>query len=187
MKKTKLHLGCFNRKIHGYINIDIREDVEPDVVDDVFVLSNFEKESVDEIYVCHVLEHASRENSKKALTRWYEILKPNGIIRISVPDLEAMFEYYLNTKDLKSISHLLYGSQRHAYDFHYTGWDEQTLKKDLLEIGFSQAERYNWQETEHFYIDDYSQCYLPKISYSSRRIGSAIDGKLVSLNIKAIK
>ena len=187
MKEIKLHLGCFDRKIYGYINIDVRQDVKPDVVDDVFELSKFEKESIDVIYVCHVLEHATREASKKALTRWNELLKPNGVLRVAVPDLAAIFEYYNETKDLKAISHLLYGSQRHPYDLHYTGWDEETLTKDLLEAGFSSSKRYAWQETEHFYVDDYSQCYLPKISYSSRRAGTKIEGKLVSLNMEAVK
>ena len=36
----KLHLGCFHKKIHGFTNVDIREDVEPDLVDDVFKLEN---------------------------------------------------------------------------------------------------------------------------------------------------
>ena len=56
MKEIKLHLGCFDRKIHGFINIDIRKDVCPDIVDDVFKLTSFEDGSVDLIYACHVLE-----------------------------------------------------------------------------------------------------------------------------------
>ena len=52
---NKLHLGCFHKKIYGFTNVDIREDVEPDLVDDVFKLENVENESVDLIYACHVL------------------------------------------------------------------------------------------------------------------------------------
>ena len=183
----KLHLGCFQKKIHGFINIDIREDVEPDVVDDVFKLEKFEENSVDLIYVCHVLEHANRAESKRAMKRWCEILKPGGILRVAVPDLEACFEYYMATKDFDILNALLYGSQRHPYDFHYTGWDETTLRRDLIEAGFKKAWRYDWRDTEHFYIDDYSQCYLPKMSYTTRRKNGEMDGKLVSLNMEAEK
>ena len=49
----KLNLGCYDRKIDGFINVDIREDVEPDVPDDVFKLEKFEKNSADLIYACH--------------------------------------------------------------------------------------------------------------------------------------
>lgn len=186
-KLIKLHLGCFQKKIHGFVNIDIREDVEPDIVDDVFKLEKIEPNSVDLIYVCHVLEHATREESKKALKRWCEVLKPGGILRVAVPDLEATFEYYMATKDLDILQALLYGSQRHPYDFHYMGWDEKTLRRDFLNAGFSSSRRYDWRETEHFYIDDYSQCYLPKMSYTTRRLSGTMDGKLVSLNMEATK
>ena len=34
-KKIKLNLGCGDRKMHGFINVDARDDVNPDVVADV--------------------------------------------------------------------------------------------------------------------------------------------------------
>jgi predicted SAM-dependent methyltransferase len=72
---VKLHLGCFQKKIHGYINVDIRSDVKPDVIDDVFTLKKFKNNSVDVIYCCHVLEHASDKEAEQALKRWFELLK----------------------------------------------------------------------------------------------------------------
>ena len=186
-KQIKLHLGCFHKKIHGFTNVDIREDVNPDLVDDVFKLENIENDSVDLIYTCHVLEHASREEAMNAIKRWYAVLKTGGVLRVSVPDLQALFEYYICYKDLKPIQCLLYGSQKHPYDFHYTGWDYSSLKKDLESAGFNSIKRYDWRDTEHFYIDDYSQSYLPKISYTSRQKRGIIEGKLMSLNVEAVK
>jgi len=186
-KQVKLHLGCFQKKIHGFINIDIREDVQPDVIDDVFKLDKFKNDSVDLIYVCHVLEHATRAGSKQAMRRWFEVLKPGGVLRVAVPDLGAAMEYYIANKDLDILQALLYGSQRHAYDFHYMGWDEKSLSRDLKVAGFQSVKKYDWRDTEHFYIDDYSQCYLPKMAYTTRRKDSDIEGKLVSLNLEATK
>jgi predicted SAM-dependent methyltransferase len=183
----KLHLGCFYKKIHGYINVDIRGDVNPDLIDDVFSLEKIEDNSIDVIYACHVLEHAKPIEAKKALFRWHSILKPNGILRLAVPDLEAVFNYYLQTNNLSELKSFIYGSQKHAYDTHYTGWDFNSLKKDLEEQGFKNIHRYDWRYTDHFYIDDYSQSYLPKISYKSRRTNDIIEGKLMSLNIEATK
>ena len=187
LKMKKLHLGCFHKKIHGFINVDIRGDINPDLVDDVFKLENVENNSVDLIYCCHVLEHAKRQEAKDAMARWFEVLKPGATLRLSVPDLEAAFEHYICYKDLKTLECFLYGSQKHDYDFHYTGWDFNSVENDLTEAGFSSVERYDWRDTEHFYIDDYSQCYLPKISYTTREKRGIIDGKLMSLNIEAIK
>lgn len=187
MNKTKLHLGCFHKKIHGYINVDIREDVNPDIVDDICVLNKFKTESVDEIYSCHVLEHTNRSDSKKVIKRWYDVLKPGGLLRVSVPDLQATFEHYICYKDLDVLQALLYGSQKHPYDFHYMGWDEITLTRDLSNVGFKNIKRYDWRDTEHFFIDDYSQCYLPSLTYNTRRPDGKIEGKLMSLNMEAIK
>jgi predicted SAM-dependent methyltransferase len=183
----KLHLGCYQKKIHGFINVDIRDDVNPDLVDDVFKLNKIENDSVDLIYACHVLEHATFEESITGLKRWYRVLKKNGTLRISVPDLEAVFEHYIFHKDLPVLKTFLYGSQNHPYDFHRCGWDEKTMNKTLSDIGFSEIKKYDWRETEHFFIDDYSQTYLPEISYKTRRTSDVIKGKLMSLNIEAIK
>lgn len=183
----KLHLGCYQKKIHGYVNVDIREEVKPDIVDDVFKLNKFESSSADLIYSCHTLEHARPDEAIKALARWYDVLKPNGLLRLAVPDLEAVFEYYQTTKNLKELRTFIYGSQKHPYDIHYTGWDFNSLARDLESVGFKDIHKYDWRDTEHFYIDDYSMSYLPNISYKSRRKLDTITGKLMSLNIEAMK
>lgn len=183
----KLHLGCYQKKIYGYVNVDIRPEVKPDMVADVFVLPDVQLESVEVIYACHVLEHATFEKARLAMARWYALLKPKGILRLAVPDLEAVFAYYHETCDLDELRSFIYGSQKHPYDVHYTGWDFNSLCEDLAAIGFKDIKRYDWRTTEHFYIDDYSQCYMPQISYKSRRPNDTIGGTLLSLNVEAIK
>ena len=100
-KKIKLNLGCYDRKIYGFVNVDVREDVEPDVVDDAFKLHKFEDNSVDLIYACHMLEHGDYKESEQALIRWREVLKPGGTLRLAVPDMEAHFEHYYHHRDLR--------------------------------------------------------------------------------------
>ncbi len=187
MKELKLHLGCFHKKIHGFINVDARKDINPDVVDDASILKKFKDNSASLIYASHVAEHFTREQSINAFKRWYEVLKSGGKLRIAVPDIQACCEHYICYKDLRILQAFLYGSQKHPYDLHYTGWDEKTLREDLESIGFKNVKRYDWRETEHFFIDDYSQCYLPNISYKSRRLSDKIEGKLMSLNLEATK
>lgn len=184
----KLHLGCGPRKIHGFVNIDALGSVFPDLVEDVFSLPSFRPNTVDLIYACHVLEHAERNTYKRVLNRWFELLKPNHELRLATPDLRAAMEWYLDTGRLRDIHGLLYGGQKDGYDHHGWGWDEQTLTADLQEAGFVHVARYDWRETDHFYIDDYSAAYLPAIAYKTRRGPSPImQGKLVSLNLCAFK
>lgn len=64
-------------------------------------------------------------------------------------------------------------------NFHYCAWDFKKIKSDLESLGFSEIKRYDWRETEHSDIDDYSQCYLPHMDKNN--------GLLMSLNIKAVK
>ena len=175
----KLNLGCYDRKIYGFTNVDIRSDVNPDVIDDVFKLEKFKDDSVDLIYACHVLEHADYNESEQALKRWFTILKKGGVLRLAVPDMEAHFAHYYYHKDLRLLHSTFWGSQRHPYDYHKNGWDFKKLKEDLRTAGFSIIRKYDWRKTEHFYADDYSQTYYPHLDKTN--------GKLMSLNVEATK
>jgi predicted SAM-dependent methyltransferase len=117
--------------------------------------------------------------SGETLKRWYSILKPNGILRIAVPDFEKVAEHYLSFRDLKVLRGFLWGGQDHDYNFHYVGWDFDTLKSDLVEVGFTNIYRYDWRRTEHSDLDDYSQTYLPHMDKEN--------GMLMSLNVEAEK
>lgn len=190
-EKVCLNLGCFNKKLPGFINIDIREDVEPDILDDGFKLNKFKSQSVDLIYSSHMLEHLDFKESMLALKRWHDVLKPGGVLRLAVPDVAAAFAHYFYWGDLKLMYSNLWGSQRHPYDYHKSGYDEKTLTEKLLESGFKDVRKWDWQTTEpHNYIDDYSQAYYP--DFCKRNIlgnGSEVDlgGKLMSLNLEATK
>ena len=175
----KLHLGCFNKQIKDFVNIDIREDVNPDIVDDVFKLKKIEDSTVDLIYACHVLEHADYKESRQALKRWHTVLKRGGVLRLAVPDMEAHFAHYFYHKDLEALNSAFWGSQRHPYDYHKNGWDFEKLKEDLQKAGFKSVKKYDWRNTEHFYVDDYSQTYYPHMDKEN--------GKLMSLNVEATK
>ena len=87
----KLHLGCGTKIIDGYVNVDIRQELNCDIVDDIKTLTTFQNNVAEEIYACHVLEHFSRHEYKEVLTRWFEVLKKGGILKISVPNLEKVF------------------------------------------------------------------------------------------------
>lgn len=177
--QVKLHLGCNLKKIHGFTNVDIRPEVNPDLVDDCAKLEKIENESVDVIYTCHMLEHLKREESKQALNRYWEVLKNGGEIYISVPDIEMICRHYVLYRDLHILERLLYGGQTHVADFHFTGWDFDTLKEDLSNLDFHSIYRYDPWKTDWSYHDDYSKAYLPHMDFAK--------GTLMSLNVKAKK
>jgi predicted SAM-dependent methyltransferase len=175
----KLHLGCGAKRIDGYINVDSRPTDAVDIIADARVLEDFEEDSADVIYVCHVLEHFSRWEHMGALKRWYDILKPGGILRIAVPDFEKVVEHYLKFGEARKLSGIMYGRQDYPENNHCWCWDFRELTKDLQEVGFSNIERYDWKKTDHSHIDDYSQAYLPHMDKEN--------GMLMSLNVEGIK
>ena len=204
----KLHLGCGRRRLLGYINVDIDQHHEPDLVADVFKLDAgtkrisqneflrvaFDSESADVIYACHVLEHAGRHEYKAVLKRWHEVLKPGGTLRLSVPDLKAVFRDYVNVdhdgfyddEPMETYLGFLYGGQRTEHDYHKMGWDEASLTRDLIEAGFKDVRRYDRDKTEHADVDDASACYLPHIK-DCKDMAEYRQGRLLSLNVEASK
>lgn len=179
MKKIKLHLGCGEKILSDYINVDIRSNLKCDVVDDVKTLSKFENNVISEIYASHVLEHFNRQEYMLVLDRWYEVLSDGGVLKISVPDLEKVMLMYNNGTKLKSLWGLLYGGQTYEKNFHYVGFDFETLKEDLEKIGFTDIKLWDWRNTSHAHVDDFSQCYLPHMDKDN--------GTLMSLNIMCTK
>jgi predicted SAM-dependent methyltransferase len=175
----KLHLGCYNKKIHSFVNVDIRPDVNPDIVDDVFYLKKFKNESADLILAVHVLEHLDRKKAEAALTRWRDVLKDGGKLMVSVPDMQAVCEHYIYHKDLEILKAFLGGSQKHPFDYHLSHFDFRTLAKYLKNSGFDNIQIYDRWGTDWAFVDDYSAAYLPHKDFKN--------GRLMSLNVEATK
>ncbi len=176
----KLHLGCGDKILKGFTNVDIRKKEGVDLVDDISSLSEIKNESVELIYACHVLEHFGRYEYKKVLKRWYDVLETGGTLRLAVPDLKKVFHLYVEKNiPLNTLMGFIYGGQTYEHNYHYVGFDYDTLKNDLLEIGFKQVHSWDWRGTDHSDVDDFSQAYLPHMDKKN--------GQLMSLNIETIK
>jgi predicted SAM-dependent methyltransferase len=175
----KLHLGCGSRYIPGFVHIDAIPFEHIDHVTSVDSLGFLPDGSAEIIYSAHVLEHFTRIRLPSVLKEWNRVLKIGGILRISVPSFEAILRIYEETQDLQNVIGPLFGRQDYLYNFHYNVFDFQSLKQVLMNAGFSRIAEYNWRETEHSGIDDYSQAYFPHMDKNA--------GIQVSLNVEATK
>ena len=179
----KLNIGCGWRNFgNDWIHIDGGDYPHLDYgcIRDL----EFGDNSVDLIYASHVIEYFDREEIIPLLQEWYRVLKPNGVLRIAVPDFEAMNMLYHNGKvKLKDILGPLYGRMPMGGEtiYHKTTYDYESLHLLLDELSYNNIKRYDWREYEvHRKNDDHSQAYLnPK--------GDKDDGVLISLNVQAIK
>lgn len=175
----KVHLGCGNKDIPGFINIDIREDSHIHYIADIRKLEMFSDEEVDLIYACHTLEHFKRFEIEDILKEWFRILKKGGILRLAVPDFEAIVKVYNSGLDLEKLIGLIHGGQNYEYNYHYISFDFKSLEIALKKVGFKLVHRYDWRKTEHKDYDDFSQAYIPHMDKEN--------GILMSLNVEAVK
>ena len=179
----KLHIGCGEKYLSGWKHLDARKFPHVDyVTDKLDKLDMFADNSVEEIYACHVLEHFTRAEMIRGgvcLREWYRVLKVGGVLRIAVPDFEAIVEEYLSSKNLELVMGLLYGGQNYKYNFHYQAYDFKRLSELLKGAGFSEVKRYDWREFLPPNYDDYSRAYLPHMDFEQ--------GRLMSLNVAATK
>jgi SAM-dependent methyltransferase len=177
----KLHLGCGQRYIPGFVHVDARPASHVDIVGPVERLPMGDA-SVSLIYACHVLEHFGRYQYMSVIKEWFRVLESGGILRLSVPDFAVCAAIYHERgleDGLSGVVGLIVGGQRNEHDFHGMIFDEDFLRRSLLDIGFREVRRWDWRTTEHSDIDDYSQAYIPHLRKE--------DGRLMSLNIEAVR
>jgi predicted SAM-dependent methyltransferase len=177
----KLHLGCGQRHIPGFVHVDLSPAPHVDVVGPVERLP-FDDASASLVYASHVLEHFGRSEYKMVLKEWFRVLAPGGVLRLAVPDFAACAALYYEsglTDRISGLVGLLVGGQRDTNDFHKMVFDEASLRLDLLDTGFATVRRWDWRTTEHAGVDDYSQAYIPHLHKE--------EGRMMSLNMEAVK
>jgi SAM-dependent methyltransferase len=91
-----LNLGCGSLFHPDWQNLDLGGDPKYVTKADIRKRLPFEDNSVDACYHSHVLEHLTASDGKGLLKECFRVLKPKGILRVVVPDLEASATHYLS-------------------------------------------------------------------------------------------
>ena len=147
----------------------------------VATLPMFEDDAAELIYSSHVLGYFDRIEARAVLAEWKRVLCPGGILRLAVPDFEALGEIYFQHRNLDMILGPLYGRMEVSGTtiYHKTVYDFGSLRELLEDCGFRDVRRYDWRETIHASVDDHSQAYIPHMDKEH--------GKLISLNVECVK
>jgi ubiquinone/menaquinone biosynthesis C-methylase UbiE len=98
----RLNLGCGDKILPGYTNVDVaneRAGKQPDVVCDVRNLDAFDNNYADEILAVHVVEHFWRWEVDAILQEWARVLKPGGKMILECPNLRSACEEFLKDPD----------------------------------------------------------------------------------------
>jgi SAM-dependent methyltransferase len=178
----KLHLGCGKRYIPGFVHVDAVKFPHVDHVQDVRSLENFATGQAELVYACQVFEYFDREEAPDVLGEWVRVLKPGGILRLSVPDFDVITRLYLAGFPLEFFLGTLYGKipkDGGGSIYHRTTYDEVSLRSVFEAAGLADVSRWDWRTTEHAGTDDFSQAYVPHMDKER--------GLLFNLNLQGVK
>lgn len=163
MIRTFLHVGCghkrkdkttqgFNCSAWQELRLDIDPSVSPDIVGTMIDMSGVADASVDAIYSSHNIEHLYPHEVPKALAEFIRVLKPDGFLVITCPDLQSVCALVAEDKLFESAYSspagpiapvdILYGhrpalAQGNLYMAHRCGFTEKVLISTLRGLGFS--------------------------------------------------
>ncbi len=90
-----LNLGCGKRHHPAWTNVDFKSAGLDVIAHDLSKGLPFSDESFEAVYHSHLLEHFSKNYAPVFLKDCFRVLKPGGIIRVVVPDLESIVRLYL--------------------------------------------------------------------------------------------
>jgi len=171
---VRLNIGG-TAPLAGWKILNVQPDTHVDFVGDCRDLSQFDDNSIGEIYASHVFEHLSYVGELLAAFQEVQrILEPGGIFRVSVPDFELLCRMFLHplmkAENRFFIMNLIFGGQQDAFDLHKVGLTYEFMSSYLKQAGFS-----SWKRVAEFGIMD-NDC--SSIRYC---------GQLISLNIEAVK
>jgi predicted SAM-dependent methyltransferase len=152
-----LHLGCGHVDHPRFVNVDGFPFPHVQYVRPVDDLSPFADGSAGLVYASHCLEHFPRATVPRVLAEWRRVLRPGGILRLSVPDFDRILEIYEHhDRDIGSITHYLMGGQQNAFDFHNVVFNRRSLSALLQQAGLHDVREWTPGSDELTTFDDWS-------------------------------
>ena len=162
LSKTVLNVGCgyplrqkLHRHFHGpewrEIRLDLDPAVQPDIVCSITDISPVAADSVDAVWSSHNLEHLQRHEVPLALAEFLRVLKPHGLLLLTLPDLQQVARLVAEDRleDSAYISQsgpitpldMIFGhtaslARGNQFMAHRTGFTARTLHRLLIETGF---------------------------------------------------
>lgn len=160
----KLHLGCGQVYLDGYVNIDypvthhsVQSKSVADEYHDITTL-RYHAQSIEEIRLHHVFEHFPRAKAAALLCAWHTWLTVDGKLTIEVPDFDRTALQVLNpfsseSNKFTALRHI-FGSQEADWAVHFEGWSKKRLISLLSSIGYEiiDSSTNSWKGTFNFRI-----------------------------------
>ena len=141
----RLHLGCGENYLPGYLNIDYPPDQhnvlrpKADAYYDITKL-DYVDETVDEIRLHHVFEHFNRVTALAMLIRWQRWLTIGGNLHIETPDILESARTMISSDSYRTkmgvVRHIV-GDQAADWGYHVDQWFPERFERTLKALGFA--------------------------------------------------
>ncbi len=162
LSKTVLNVGCgyplrqkLHRHFHGpewrELRLDLDPAVEPDIVCSITDMGPVAADSVDAVWSSHNLEHLQRHEAPLALAEFLRVLKPHGLLLLTLPDLQQVARLivedrleeaaYVSQSGPITPLDMIFGhtaslARGNQFMAHRTGFTARSLHRLLIEAGF---------------------------------------------------
>ena len=151
----RLNWACDTEPIPGWLNSDIKEGPGIDISCDILDGLPLDDESIDYIVSTHTLPELSYPDLEPALVELRRVLRQEGVLRLSLPDLEKAIRAYIERDvgyflipddDVRSLGGKMivqltwYGYSRSMYTFDF-------IEELLYRAGFRRVERCSYRQT----------------------------------------
>lgn len=151
----RLNWGCGDGGAPGWINSDIKDAPGIDISGDILDGLPLDAESIDYVTSIHALPELAYPDLEPALRELRRVLKPGGVLRLALPDLERAIQAYLAgdvgyflvpDDDVRSLGGKMivqltwYGYSRSMYTFDF-------IEELLYRAGFQRVARCGFRET----------------------------------------
>lgn len=156
-KQKRLHVGCGKNYFKGWINADI--DPRAELIIFLEKKLPFPDNSLERIYSEHVLEHLPYKTGIFFLQQAYRTLKPGGILRIAMPDLDDLIDGYqkdwrrFDWVNWKEFAFIKTRAEMINIAFRWWGhqhlYNQEELTRALADAGFSKFDFVEHSQSEH--------------------------------------
>ncbi len=164
-KTRKLHIGCGENLIDGWLNSDFFPHSGKVLHLDATKRFPFSEQTFNYIFCEHMIEHVSYSNGRAMLSECYRVLKNNGKIRISTPNLQFLIDLYSDNKSELQKEYIKWATDSSIKDAPYYDdtfvinnfvrdwghlfiYDEKTLRASFEKAGFKKIIRCELNESK---------------------------------------
>jgi predicted SAM-dependent methyltransferase len=150
----RLHLGCSDVYLENWVNVDLADPRHRlDLCWDLRRGIPFADGSAEAVFSEHLFEHIGFDGGLALMRECHRVLRPGGVLRITVPDLERYVRSYLGDDPLLDECRTGRPTRAMAFEevfFHHghrAMYDFETLALMLRSVGFTAVEKSTFRQS----------------------------------------